>query len=83
MEEKNFGEPGRIITGISSDTMLLPDPINDILRKARKKVEKRLAKSLKIHDIDDFIKYLYSYRILTKLLNREPLSIFDFWSENV
>jgi len=70
------------IAGISTERMLEPDPIDDILRKARKKVEKRLAKALKVHDMDDFIKYLYRYRVFTKLLNREPLTIFDMYEGN-
>jgi len=63
--------------------MSLPDPINDILRKTLKKIDKHLVKfqikrDWNDKDMEDFIKYCKTYRVLTKLLNREPLSIFDF-----
>ena len=66
------------ITGITSEGMLLPDPINDILREARKKVEKCIVEAYKEKNFKDAVEYLCTYRVLTKLLNREPLSIFDF-----
>ena len=55
-----------------------PDSINDILKKARKNTEKCIAKAYKEGNDDDFLKYLRTYRTFTKLLNREPLDIFDF-----
>jgi len=68
---------------IIEEKMGRPDPIDDILKKARKKVEKRLVKfqmnnDVNDKDMNDFIKYCKTYMTLTKLLNREPLSIFDF-----
>ena len=61
--------------GISTEHMLEPDPINKILKEARKKVEKNIKK-VKADDYN-FMNHLRMYRLLTKLLNREPLSIFD------
>ena len=53
-----------------------PDPINDILKKARRKVEKDIKRAYKTGDCN-FLNHLRMYRLLTKLLNRESLSIFD------
>ena len=68
----------RRIAGTSTERMLEPDPLEKILREARKKVEKRLKKAFEENNTDDIYKYLRTYRTLTKLINREPLSIFDF-----
>lgn len=65
------------IAGIQRFAMPQPDPLEGILRKARKKVEKRLEKAFKEVNNDDTYKYFCAYRTLTKLINREPLSIFD------
>ena len=85
-ENKRFKESMEKInkrTEREIDSMLLPDPINDILKKALKKIDRHLVKfqmkrDWNDKDMDDFIKYCKTYRVLTKLLNREPLSIFDF-----
>jgi len=64
------------IAGMHSERMFLPDDINDILIKARKAVEKDIKRTCKTGDYT-FLNHLRMYRVLTKLLNREPLSIFD------
>jgi len=66
------------IAGISTEGMLLPDPINDILKEARKNTEKCIVKAFKEKNFKDALEYLRTYRGFTKLLNREPLDIFDF-----
>ena len=58
--------------------MSLPDDINDILKEARKKVEKEFIKAFKEKNFKDALEYLCAYRTYTKLLNREPLDMFDF-----
>ena len=63
---------------IIEEQMGLPDPINDILKKAREEVDKQFIRTIKEYDFENALGYLCSYRMLTKLLNREPLSIFDF-----
>lgn len=67
------------IAGITTFEMPKPDPINTILKKAQKIAEKRVKKALKGQNPNEMLKYLYSYRIFTKLLNREMLTIFDFY----
>jgi len=74
----NIDKEMKILAGLSNSRMLEADPINDILKKARKNVEKEFIKSIKGNDTGRALSYLCSYRMFTKLLNREPLSIFDF-----
>ena len=64
---------------IIEEKMGQPDPINDILKKAREDSEKGFLMAYKKDDIDDALQYLRCYRMFTKLLNRETLDIFDFW----
>jgi len=54
------------------------DPIDDILKEARKNTEKGFLKAYKVDDMENALQHLRCYRIFTKLLNREPLSMFDF-----
>jgi len=63
---------------IIEEQMGQPDPINDILREVRGEIEKRLITTYIDNDKEATLRYLFNYRLCTKLLNREPLSIFDF-----
>ena len=72
MKDKDF-ETSNII----KYSMPKPDPLEKILRDARKRTEKCVIKALKENNQDDILKYLRTYRGFTKLINREPLNIFD------
>ena len=64
------------IAGISSERMLEADPLDNILREARKNAEKGFLKAYKVDDIVNALQYLRCYRMFTQLLNREPLDTF-------
>jgi len=63
---------------IIEEKMGQPDFIDNILRKVRKKIEKRLIATCIEDDKEATLRYLFNYRLCTKLLNRESLDIFDF-----
>ena len=66
---------------IIEEKMGQPDPINEILKKVRKDSETGFLMAYKKDDFENALQYLRCYRMFTKLLNREPLDIFDHWEE--
>ena len=62
---------------IIEEEMGRPDSLDDILKKARKNTEKCIVKAFKEDDVENALQYLRCYRMFTKLLNREPLDLFD------
>lgn len=78
-KEEEFGYPGeaiRIIANVATERMLEADPLDNILREARKNAEKSFLKAYKKDDIENALQHLRCYRVFTKLLNREPLDVF-------
>jgi len=63
---------------VSRNYMPLPNDLLEIFIKARKRTKKCVIKAFKEGNDDDFLKYLRAYRGFTKLIQCEPLSIFDF-----